>query len=165
MKNILAYASRNRLLLISFLLITLMSSQAQLGFLMLLVAPFSVIYQLIRLAFRWKDRQLRKDHLVSLAVVAISVLVVALSHIYRYKAARSIADVVVAEITSFKKTNGRYPSNGKELGLSDKLRERPYSLTYYNVEGRPRLYYVATFGPFDRYTYNFSDGVWEYQPD
>ena len=137
----------------------------QYGFLMVLIAPVTIIYQLIRLAIRRKDPLLRKDRYVALAVVGLSLLVVASSHMYKYKAARSVADKLVAEIASFQKANGHYPSNGKELGLSDNLRERPYRLTYYNVEGKPHLFYVATFGPFDTYTYNFSDGVWDYQPD
>lgn len=165
MNCITSFATRNKMFLVGFFLLTWFSSQLSCGFMMAMVSPLAIIYQFVKLARCRRDPWLRKDRYLALAVIAFSLLLVISAHLHRHNDARRVANKLVADILSFQKATGRYPSGGKELGLPEMARLRPYRLTYYNVEGQPRLFYVATFGPFDKYQYDFTDKTWNYLAD
>ena|ERR1039457_6231396 len=165
MKFIAALTSGNRILLACCLLVALTFSQPHYGFMMFFFAPLALVYQLYKFARCWKIPGQRKDRIAALAIVAVAILVVAGAHDYHHRVARSVADKLVGDITSFQKNKGRYPANLAEMGVSV-ITQKRYRLHYFTKDGeQPTLLYGATLAAFDKWRYKFSEREWEYVPD
>lgn len=165
MEGVLSFVSRNKLFVATILLIMFWCSQKNQGWMMVVLAPAVMVYQLGKLGLFWKNRLQRHDRYLALAVIAVSILVVTGSHRYHHVAARSAANRIVADILNFRKNFGRYPVDEIELRVSTVQRKRLYRLKYQNFAGKPVFSYSGTFGLFHKWEYDFSAGVWNYESE
>jgi hypothetical protein len=168
MNNFLKLASRNRSLIIFFALIAAVCSQRFTGFMMILVTPPALLVGLVQLGRAWRIAEKRMHCLFSIGVVVVASAVVGAAHGYQYLSAREEADHVVRQILDFREKQGRFPNDESELGGAA-LRDRSNSMLrpHYSLQpdGKPVLFYLATFVPYDLWQYDFSSQTWTYVPD
>jgi hypothetical protein len=165
MVSIQSFATRNRLFLVYVLLITCWCSLRNQGWMIVLLAPLAVMYQLAKLGLFWKNLVKRSDRFFALAIIAVSILLVAASHLYHHLSARSTADALVADIEQFKAQQGHFPADEKESGITDLTRKRLYRVKYGYVAEKPVFSYSGTFGLFHRWEYDFSARTWNYEAE
>lgn len=157
---IVSFANRNKLFLVYIIVITWWCSLRCMAWMLAMLLPIVIIYQLGKLGIFWKDILKRKDRFVAFAVIVVSLLVVVASHTYQHWEARSAANKIVADIITFNKTNGRYPVDDKELGITDLTRKQLYRVNYKAFEGKPSFSYAVTYVLFRKWEYDFFGGTW-----
>lgn len=166
MNSFVSALHRNSFFFLAFAGITLLCSQPHSGFMFLLLAPPTLLYQGIRLLHDRRSPPQRTLRLTSIAIVTISALIVASAHIRLHTQSRIQANQIVEAVERFHATNRRYPANFSELesGLPEEHRRR-LRLWYAAESGQPVLFYAATFVPFETWHYDFATRTWHYVPD
>ena len=164
MKNFLKLASRNRSLILGFVLIAAFCSGQYSGFMMILVTLPALLYYVVRFGLARHNKERSMHYLFAIGVVVAASAVVSSVHFYRHFSSRKEADRVVRKVLDFREKQGRFPSDASELG-DLALRDRSRPLLHYTLlsDGKPALFYAATFIPFDTWEYDFSSRTWFYR--
>jgi hypothetical protein len=165
MKTFLHLAWRNLGLIIGFALIAAFCSQQFLGFMMILVTPPALLVGLVWLGLGWRVAEKRAHYLFSISVVLLATAVVGGVHVYRHLSARAEADQLARRVLDFKEKKGRFPSNVTELGEPALTSKSIYMLHYGFDDGKPALFYFATFVIFETWQYDFASQTWSYNFD
>jgi hypothetical protein len=86
-------------------------------------------------------------------------------HAYWSQAARAQADAVASAVLAYKSRAGSFPASLEQVGLDEIRLRHDWMLGYAFADGRPSLFYAATFTMFDGYAYDFEQRRWEFVPD
>ncbi len=129
---------------------------------MLFVLPFLVAGLIYCFYAAWKTPERRRLEKWKAGMWFLTVGGIASAHVYYHHAARETADTVLAAIFRYEREHGAYPENLQAVGLE----ARPaWRVAYVAQDGKPFLFYPATFIVFDMYIYNFERRSWVYVPD
>jgi hypothetical protein len=147
-------------------LVGLLISQPHAAFGLVFFVPFFVIwipYSLFLIV--WKPAR-RKTQIAKIILWSISVSIVVAIHTYRAREIRARADVVLALVLKHQAEKGAFPKSLAELGVThDSGRSKLSQVNYLYTDGRPHLFYAATFSVFETYSFDFDTGNWRYNPD
>jgi hypothetical protein len=150
---------------LGFGLLAFFFSQPHAGFMMALIAPLPLIYQLYKLAVHWKTPEQRRKHLSAVIIIVLACSVVATAHVHHHNTARSIANKVAQDVMQFKASYGRFPMNMAEIGMPEFPKKLLYRPKYSIHDGKPMLFYAATFVVFETWIFDFPSQAWVYRPD
>jgi hypothetical protein len=144
-------------------IVGLLTAQMHSGFLLLLFIPFFVIWLVYSVYVIWRHPAKRMTQAIKAGLWLVVIGAVLLTH-WRYaKVARDAGDAAVAEIIRYKTSHGTFPATPEAAGL------KPFSkssrVRYFLEDGKPKLFYPATFVIFDTYWYDFEKQSWEYRAD
>jgi hypothetical protein len=140
-------------------------SKPHAGFMMAMIAPLVLIYQLYQLAMHWKTPEQRRKHLSAIVMIVLACIVVVAARAHHHNKARSIADKVAQEVIQFNASHGRFPVNMAEMGIPDFPKKLSYRPSYSIHDGKPMLFYAATFVVFEAWIFDFPSRAWIYRPD
>ena len=79
--------------------------------------------------------------------------------------AHQSANMIVEDISRYKRVNGHYPKTLADAGVNTSYFTRNDKVSYRLDNGEPSLHYPDVLTPFDRYIYDFKTGSWEFHPD
>lgn len=140
-------------------------SQPSAGFMMLLFAPLALMYQTYKLAVGWKNSAQKHQRIGAIFAIVLASSVVAGAHLYHHTVARENADRLAQEIIGFHALHGRYPVNIAEMGVTESLKKPIHRPRYSYTDGKPMLFYNATFVMFEGWNFDFANRTWAYRPD
>lgn len=129
------------------------------GFLLVFVVPILAVGLLYSVYLIWKRPAVRRLQLVKIALWLLVIGAVCLAQRHYYRAARAAGNVVVASILQYKARHGVFPESLRAAGVE----ATSWHIAYILKDGRPSVFYPATFVVFDTYRYNFRQHRWELQ--
>lgn len=145
-------------------IVALLAAQVHSGFMLIVVAPFLLIWLLYSIYVVLKHPSRRRVQSIKVALWFIVVGGVLLSHWYYHRAARETANLAVDAILSYRANHGSFPETLDAAGVvSDNW--KGWRVFYLLKDGSPSLFYPSTFVVFDTYWYDFERKSWIYQPD
>ena len=145
-----------------FASLAVICSQWPFGFILLLVAFPTLVYQGIQCFRSWRSPKQRAVRLTSIMFVIISILVLYGIQVYRNHVVRINSNQIAKTIEKFRVDNNRYPTTLNEVGFDPVNVRHNYRLFYFNNSGNPALMYDSVFTLADYWIYNFSSHQWRY---
>jgi len=160
---------RNKILatLLAAGLSVLLFAQKFLGFMVIFVALALLVWIPYSAYVAITKPDIRTSQLVRVLIWMLVVPVVFGIHHLRQERMRRDADKLVARIDEYLRTHGHYPATVDEIGMS---RPQVKSMLgspsgYFLLNGRPSLFYPATFAPFAACSYDFKAAKWACHAD
>jgi hypothetical protein len=129
---------------------------------LLLAAPFLAVWLPYSAYVIWRRPDARRIQAIKVSLWVVAVGGVLLTQWHYQKAARESANSAVAEIFRYKASRGSFPADLNAINFKD---QKTWRLAYLVKDGKPSLFYPATFTLFDTYWYDFEHKSWVYQPD
>lgn len=143
--------------------VAFITAQMHGGFMLIFVAPFLTVWLAYSAYVAWKHPDRRMTQSIRAGLWVLAVGGVLLLHWHYHRAARDSADLVVAYVNHYKTNHGSFPETIDAAGLNN-FRNK-WRISYLMKDGKPSLFYPATFVIFDTYWYDFEHQSWVYQPD
>lgn len=145
-------------------IITVGLAQPHAGFLLLpLLIPLAFVMMQSLFSILFKPGA-KGWHLARLIIWLSAIATVVGVHYYRYQDTRQSANEIVAKIEQYTRHNGHCPDTLDDIGINPQEADSMLgSSGYMCANSEPTLFYIAPFIIKDRYVYNFTRNVWEYQ--
>lgn len=145
----------------------LLFAQRGLGFMVILVAVALLVWIPYSAYAAITKPEIRTSQLVRVLIWMLVVPLVFGIHNIRRERMRRDADKLVARIDEYLRTHGHYPATVDEIGTSrQQVRDMFGSPSgYFLLNGRPSLFYPATFAPFAACSYDFKAAKWACRAD
>ncbi|QSX79388.1 hypothetical protein [Agrilutibacter solisilvae] len=144
--------------------VAFLTAQVHAGFMLIFVAPILAIWLLYSIYIAVKQPARRRTQSIKAGLWLVMVGGVLLTHWHYHRAARDAADAAVGSILRYRASHGAFPESFEAAGVHG-LRKDWRVMYLRRKDGRPILFYPATFVAFDKYWYDFEDRSWVYQPD
>ena len=147
--------------------LALLLSQRHFGFLLVLEAIVLVPWLAYSAYIIAVKAERRSDQLAVVLIWLMSVAVVVSVHVFLAYKTRRNADEVVQLVKNYLGNYGRCASTLEALGLSKEVLRAKVGISYYgcDVQGKPSFSYAVTYVLFEKYLYDFDEGMWRYIPD
>ena len=142
--------------------LALLTGTRSAGFMVYLAVPFLLIWLLYSLWIAWRQPMQRPITVVKIVLWVLTLSGIGALHSFYATAARQEADAVVAGVMDYQRKFGTYPKPTEITGLPVRGKWRVF---YSLVDGRPHVFYPATFMVFTVYNYDFDHQAWEYCAD
>jgi len=144
--------------------IILSATRQDMGFLLLLLTPFLLLWFLRLPGIARREPARRKVQAIKLACVAATVALAVFIQINIQRQARERAQHVVDVVAAYRAQHGSYPDNLAQAGLDEKALRR-WRVQYAGGKGGHLVAYPGGFMVFDVYSYDFDMPGWNYSLD
>lgn len=149
--------------LLAAAIMALILGQSHAGFMLLFVAMALLAWIPYSAYVMFRKPDIRALQLARISIWLFAVVLVAGIHYLRHETTRRNANEIVASIKLFSAAHGRCPATLDEVGISpQQLKEKLGKSGYECRDGKPFIFYAATYIVFDTYSYNFAANQWEY---
>ena len=140
-------------------LVALITAPVHAGFMLVCILPILAIWLLYSAFVIWRQPAKRKLQAIQVGLWFLVVGGVLIVHLHYFRAARSAGNVAVAAVLQYRASHGMFPPSLQVAGV----RNAGWGMFYELAQGKPVLFYPATFIAFDTYAYNFKRRAWEHQ--
>jgi|CXWL01.1.fsa_nt_gi small-conductance mechanosensitive channel len=135
------------------------------GFILVFVIPIVLVWALTRIYSAWKSPESRRGETVRVGMWVFTLSAVICTHIYYANTARGVADRVADAVVAYKLANGVYPQSIQVVEAELQAEAKYWRLHYSAKAQEPILIYPATWVIYERWSFSFGEGKWEYLPD
>lgn len=135
------------------------------GFMAVFAVPFFAVWFAMSAFIIATDPARRRIRSIKIGIWLAVFAVVASLHAWYAYSTRQYAEDVIAKVENFEAEHLRCPASSEEIGITraEMTKNLGYSGYYCEEDGKPHLFYAATYVVFDTYQYDFTAKRWNHR--